>query len=1099
MKKEYKIKFDNGHVIGPLTKKQIGVLYIYGHICGNEHYHKIGVGEWGSITSYPELLVLIEEIIDGKITEESLITNREKEILKKIMDDVTQVLEKPLPEIDKTKKLFQEFKFKKDEESESTRIKPVSVHQASLDKTVLRRDINPKVTISDETKVAQLQVPFADEISPLDPEGQIKEQEELPLKDQANVYDKTEVVNIKSILPSLKNELKEAENEFEKKILLLEENNEEETPVRELTKIQTIIKIIPKGKKTKWITALAFIVVFYVLLFPEENAGGDIKLIYPVISFPVVNTYLDKPKAVEAYELGKKEYAKNTYVSKIKAAKYFETSLKHMFRDRKTITLKNNNSKDFNENDSQTENIEKKQEKPNVIVKEVLSPAIYWLTVIYSEILNNSKNKSEDSNIIFRLLQIANTKTITEENAALAAGIFYTKIGKYKTAAYIIERYVLMATAGEKKKQLSNKLLAYRLHILTKAGMLGVDPVTERNDAEETFQYLFRQSSGPLEMYIFCAEYLEFNQKFEEAKKILLKASQFYKNSVWLILKYTEYALRDKDIKQIKHNLETLESLKLENCPEYYAKYLEYKGIATISTKQFDLAAKYFNKSLKIQESDELRSKLAELELKGSEFEKFLILESKIKDLMISSQKMASNNQWENAFKYAIEAADASPAYIPSHIWLAKIQLKKGYFTHAIEILEKLSKIYPTNTNVNISLVSAYVDANLIDKALQKLSILSKESKVSNDPAFYSLLGKAYVKHGKISIGIRYIKKGLNIHNLNDDDYYFLAKLFLQFGQVSESKKRISTALSLQPDNLEYICFYSELLYESDGADVAIGFLRNEIRNRGEDVKLLSQIAIFYYKSGQNKLFEKTKTKITSLGISEDPSLYKFLLKTAELDGNLKGVVEYAKKISILEPGDIDNKINLASTFLELKRYPEGHVVIDDVLERMPTYKMANYYKAKLLFNQGDYQAALTYGASESLYFPNSEFGFLIQGMATQELANQENDLNIKAKMLNDSTKFFESAISRNRDSFDALKSLGQLKYRQGQYDIAREYYLRVWNIDKADPEANKQLGYIYKQIGQGDLAVEYFQNYLDLSKDAPDRATIEEELNVLR
>ena len=194
-----------------------------------------------------------------------------------------------------------------------------------------------------------------------------------------------------------------------------------------------------------------------------------------------------------------------------------------------------------------------------------------------------------------------------------------------------------------------------------------------------------------------------------------------------------------------------------------------------------------------------------------------------------------------------------------------------------------------------------------------------------------------------------------------------------------------------------------------------------------------------------------------------------------------------------------DRLYNLASTYLELKRFPEGHAIIDDVLERMPTYKMANYYKARLLFNQGDFQGALTSGASESLYFPNSEFGFLIQGMAMQEMANQENDMSIKAKMLNDSTKFFENAISRNRDSFDALKNLGQLKYRQGQYDIAREYYLRVWNIDKADPEANKQLGYIYKQIGQGDLAVEYFQNYLDLRKDAPDRASIEEELSVLR
>ncbi len=40
--RKFKIKFEDGKIVGPLTVKQIGILYIYGRLGGNEHYKEDG-------------------------------------------------------------------------------------------------------------------------------------------------------------------------------------------------------------------------------------------------------------------------------------------------------------------------------------------------------------------------------------------------------------------------------------------------------------------------------------------------------------------------------------------------------------------------------------------------------------------------------------------------------------------------------------------------------------------------------------------------------------------------------------------------------------------------------------------------------------------------------------------------------------------------------------------------------------------------------------------------------------------------------------------------------------------------------------------------
>jgi len=96
-----------------------------------------------------------------------------------------------------------------------------------------------------------------------------------------------------------------------------------------------------------------------------------------------------------------------------------------------------------------------------------------------------------------------------------------------------------------------------------------------------------------------------------------------------------------------------------------------------------------FKKSLKIKESDELRSMLSSLEIAGDNVSQTLILESKVIDLLKKANTELKNKNLEAAFSFSIEALDASPNYIPAILFHTKLQMTRGLFSSAVDNLQR--------------------------------------------------------------------------------------------------------------------------------------------------------------------------------------------------------------------------------------------------------------------------------------------------------------------------------------------------------------------------------------------------------------------------
>jgi tetratricopeptide (TPR) repeat protein len=653
----------------------------------------------------------------------------------------------------------------------------------------------------------------------------------------------------------------------------------------------------------------------------------------------------------------------------------------------------------------------------------------------------------------------------------MGTALFYMNLKKYHTAIKIIENYLRVSKP-------SVKIYAVYLDVLVRAGDLV--------KAKPVFDKLTSIKKKPVEAYLVMAKYLELDEKHSEATELLKLAGQLHPTSVAVLLDYSKQVLREENFKKYKKILGVIKALKAEQSPVFYSRYLESLGILSAVRNKNELAVKYFKKALTISESNELRSKLAALEIGGSENVEKLIVESKIVELLRKSKIYIKESKWNRAFSTAIEAADMDENYIPAQLLLADIQIKRGYFASAIKTLLELKKDWPIHNRINFILINAYISSFKLSEAKRQISILS-QSKFVNSAEYASLLGRYFVKKGNVKTANNWFKESLKRNPINDEDYYIMAKMYLKYRRYKKSKGMLSKAISLDPLNVDYRALYAKILYELDSAETAIGYLRNELEKNKDNPKLLGDIAVYYYKNGQMTEFKRYKEKVEKL-TTRDPSFYQFLITAAKLDDRVEDVIINAKELIKVNPGDLETRMLLGEYLLQQKEYNEALIIFKSIEERLVAYPKANYFIAKTYLAMNKLDLALEAGEKEKKLNPTLSEGHYITG-----------EIHRLKKNLVHSRKNLEIAISKNAKNEEALMSLGWIKYKQNNLEQARELYLRAYKVNKNNAQTHKMLGYIYRGIGQSSQAIDSFQTYLNLSPAAPDRAQIKRLMRVLK
>ncbi|MFA6237243.1 MAG: tetratricopeptide repeat protein [Bacteriovorax sp.] len=1076
MSVKYRIRLQNDRVIGPFTTEEIGELYLKNHITGDEVCQQFPIGDWRNINSYPGLNSLIQKIQSKNLIVSTSETGDEsgKDATKA---DLTH----------SGLRTFKEFKFGKENvnigvdyqelEKKYKKLQP-AVEEVDDGKTrVVKKgqarpspEMEKTVVIPSKASVPKKDSTETRNKKELEGQSQKKDIEskevEKILTQEELMNEKTEFLNLATILPTINAQLSVSEVELDQK-KRIEENNEKirlkelqeqierEESEEELDEEEDedynpndlqpeykatdseepLVKKKPKKKRNKGmslIVALAFLGIFYVLMTPDEKPAVTGPLFLEV-KFPITQEYEDKPGASAALIKGRSLYSQNNYLSRSVASRLYVESLQ----------------KQFSSNE-----------------------ALGDLVLTYAELIDNTTSPKLASNTVYKLIQLSENKILSDLNVVTGTSLFYGKIGKYQTGINVVKNYF------RAKNPPSSKLLAYYLELLINAGDLV--------EARKIFTMLKGTAKKPIEAYYHLAKFCEIDNQPAEARSVIDEGLKYFPNSVQLLLVKADYLFKDQSEKKYEETLKKINQLNSEGSPVFTARFYYHMGLLSALKKKNPEATAFFKKSLAIKESDELRSMLSTLEVGGDKFAQSLILESKVLDLIKKANAEIKNKNLEAAFSYSIEAIDASPDYVPAILLQTQLQLKRGLFDSAIDTLQKAIALNPGNNLLKKSLVTAYIRSYKFQEAQTTLMEIS-QTKYSLGPEYASLMGDFYYAKNNIPLAVPRYSEALNRDPLSDYDMFQLAKIYIRMKNFKEARSRLAKALLLDPKNPEYLAANAEILFEQDNTDIGIGYLRDAISEIGEDPKLVSTIATLYYKSGQLKDFNNYYRRIQALP-KKDESFYEFLIYAAKVEEKTEDYISYSRELLKLNPGNLKVRLDLGEFLMDKKRYPDALAEFEEIRSKLSSYPKVHYMLARVFLALNDIAKAKEMAKKELELNPSLDTAHFIVG----EVARIEKDYR-------EAILKYEKAISLNPKSVDALMAMAWIRLAQNYANEAVELYNRALREDRANPEIHKQMGLAYKAAGQRALAKEKFEDYLKLSPGATDREQIETQIRNLQ
>lgn len=1012
--KKYRIRLFEKRVIGPFTLVEIKSLFNKSRITGKEKFQEFPVGDWVSANEIPELKQLFSNELESdptfvrKLSDFGFETNTNKDLSfpkefefenevtamtpLSASDEKVEPSEVDEPEDEEEKTQISRFNKEELEDFDKTRINPSTIEY-------LEREKRKK----------------AEEEANKKREKEREEKEEAPVDYDA---DATQVVSLNDLKKELTEDVENSEKELVEEAAYKEKLEAKKEKRKAKVEKEEPTESTPDKKKP--IVIIAAVAILVVLLFPDEKkkkTSNKLIIKYPEISFPQQYESPDKEKAKLLFQKGMTEYRKGDYKSKIKASKYFRSSVENSFKN---------------------------------------NPASSWLILTYSELLPHSENKNYDANRIFKLIQIFNSNALKDPTLVAGMALFYLNIDKAEAAVKVVEKFNTIKT-----NKPTIELFSVYLKSLLESG--------DALKAKSVEQKLKGVKNKSLLVYINLFDYYKFKNELQQAADIILEAEKKGHKETALLLRKAHLLLYNEDFESLSALMKIVANRRAENSKLYYSRYLEYKALLHSKQSEPARALASFKKALEINESLELRSRLAALEANSSNEVNVLINESKAVKLIADSKSHMASGNFKFAFKDALEASRLAPNYLPAQLHLAGLQIEKSFYGEALKSLEKLYDEHPQNPKVVFKLIDAYIESYKFQKAKRLINIISA-SKMKSHPDYFSKNAKYYVFKDDFVHAVAWLQKAININPLDDYNTFQLAKLFIKYRKFEKAKVLLNKVMDLDPANVDYRVAYGEIVYEQEGANSAIGYLYDVLEDFKDNSKLLGAIGIYYYKSGQIKMFETTKEKLLKLPRT-DGALFEFLIKAAKLDQNNEAVVEYSKKLLKIRPGDLEARMFLGQVYMELSNYKEALKQFNIIKSRLKTYPKLQFYMSKLYLLTDNVKKAKMLAKGEIQGNPGSTHGYVLLG-----------DIFRKEGKFNEAEKNYKKAQKLNPKNVDVLVGLAYINFVKSQYEIALDLFIKAKRLEPGRAEVYKLLGDVYRKIAQSSLAIESYKMFLELS-----------------
>lgn len=794
------------------------------------------------------------------------------------------------------------------------------------------------------------------------------------------------------------------------------------------------------SKRKRFILLLTIVCIAAIFLLPGgEDKKGQGKPIVPMdpdIRFPLPFNTKDPAKAKALVEEGRKTMAKGTYPDMALAARMFREAY---------------------END--------------VSQKEALAK----LVRLFGWLLPHASNFEVDGNTVFKLVRSNKVLLPINPDICLGTALFYRALKKNEAAFSVMDRFV-KSQANNPTKELFATYL---------------ESLMERNDeqrADSVAASLLKAESKSSDVYLALIHYHRYKNHPEEALELTRLAIEKSPNSVPLLIARGELELEQLNFKALTGTAKKIKELRAENSRVYYGRLLEFNGFILAFQNKTAEATQAFKEAMRFVDSESLQEKLVSIKninTENNDEATKLIKQIQARELVKESEAAIEKFDFQTGLLAAINAQALNSGYIRADLHLAAVQLRLGMTKDALETLEALQKENAGDQQVNLALLSAYIETYKFSDAKKLFAILAA-SDMREKWQYSSLNASMYEKMGDLNQSILWLQKSINLNPLNDDDIFKLAKLLIRAKKFDQAKNRLFQAMELDPSRIDYKLAYGSIIYEVEGPDAAIAYLFGLLKNNPENPSILGDIAIYYYRAGKEKQFQDTKTDIEALPV-KDPRVNRFLIKSALLNEKWDEAVRQTEELIKLEPGDLAAMMEIAKVLMSLNRNEESAKWLVRVRDKLPSYPKVGYYKASINLKVGEPDQAMKDLTEDLKINGPYEEGLVLKGDIYR---SQEKFVEAEAE--------YKSALKLNIKSPGAMRGLASIALKRGQMDIAQDLFRRALAEDKDNPEIHRMLGDVYRLQGQGSLAIEEYKVYLKLRPEAEDRPQVDQYIRVL-
>jgi tetratricopeptide (TPR) repeat protein len=337
------------------------------------------------------------------------------------------------------------------------------------------------------------------------------------------------------------------------------------------------------------------------------------------------------------------------------------------------------------------------------------------------------------------------------------------------------------------------------------------------------------------------------------------------------------------------------------------------------------------------------------------------------------------------------------------------------------------------------------------------------------------------------------VEKGLDQLNVlsssgNDDEKFYIAQMYYQFGFLEEAKRLANELLNKYPDESEIRLLLAEILIDLDDEEAAIDMLDQVDESDSEYPRTLILLADLYQMQGLDEVAEQKLLKAKSL-IPNQPIILFALGEFYSGRGNYKQAINYYEEVLVTNEkiGEINVHLRLAECYSAAGQFEEAMTQYETGLEDKTEIDSLFGY-ACAAFQAEKYKTAI----QKLLYLkeldPQYSPLYLVLGKAYEV-----------EELLEEAAKVIDNGIDIDEFNKELYIFGGKLAMKLNNVSKAKRLFEKAFELDSESIEVGYLLTRIYMKEESYDKVIPFVEKAIENGDEDPqmiwDIATAKKEL----